>query len=158
MYLWSGSPQKDGDVDNGVILHEYTHGISNRLTGGPALSGCLQNTEQMGEGWGDYFCIMATQDWANSTLTDGATKPRAIGNYVSGQGPNGGGIRQYKYCTNMSINPMTYSNVSTAAIPHGIGTVWCTILWDMTWNIIQQTGVINPNLFDANARAEIPLR
>lgn len=151
MYLWSGSPQKDGDVDNGVILHEYTHGISNRLTGGPALSGCLQNTEQMGEGWGDYFCIMATQDWANSTLTDGATKPRAIGNYVSGQGPNGGGIRQYKYCTNMSINPMTYSNVSTAAIPHGIGTVWCTILWDMTWNIIQQTGVINPNLFDANA-------
>ncbi|MBK9957456.1 MAG: M36 family metallopeptidase [Chitinophagaceae bacterium] len=55
MYLWSGSPQKDGDVDNGVVLHEFTHGISNRLTGGPALSGCLQNTEQMGEGWGDYF-------------------------------------------------------------------------------------------------------
>ncbi|MBK8929290.1 MAG: M36 family metallopeptidase [Chitinophagaceae bacterium] len=151
MYLWSGSPQKDGDVDNGVVLHEFTHGISNRLTGGPALSGCLQNTEQMGEGWGDYFCIMATQDWANSTLNDGATKPRAIGNYVSGQGVNGGGIRQYKYCTNMSTNPLTYTNVSTAAIPHGIGAVWCTILWDMTWNIIQQTGVINPNIFDANA-------
>src|SRR5690606_38885620 len=25
----------DGDFDNGVIAHEYGHGISNRLTGGP---------------------------------------------------------------------------------------------------------------------------
>ena len=26
---------KDGDFDNLVIVHEYAHGISNRLTGGP---------------------------------------------------------------------------------------------------------------------------
>jgi hypothetical protein len=47
MYLWSGNPQKDGDVDNGVVTHEFGHGISNRLTGGPAQAGCLQNAEQM---------------------------------------------------------------------------------------------------------------
>src|SRR5690606_7618467 len=46
---------KDGDFDNLVILHEYGHGVSNRLTGGPNASSCLQNQEQMGEGWSDFF-------------------------------------------------------------------------------------------------------
>lgn len=149
MYLWNGSPQKDGDVDNGVVVHEYGHGVSNRLTGGPAQAGCLQNVEQMGEGWSDYLSLMATQDWASSTLTDGATKPRGIGTYVVGQTVTGPGIRQFRYCTDMAVNPLTYTSINTAAIPHGIGTVWCTVLWDMTWNIIQQVGSINPNLFNA---------
>ena len=42
---------RDGDLDNGVIIHEYGHGISNRLTGGAGAAGCLGNEEQMGEGW-----------------------------------------------------------------------------------------------------------
>ena len=57
MYLWNGSPQKDGDVDNGVIVHEFGHGISTRLTGGPSQSGCLGSAEQMGEGWSGLFCF-----------------------------------------------------------------------------------------------------
>ena len=51
---------RDGDFDNGVIVHEYGHGISTRLTGGPATSGCLNNQEQMGEGWSDWFAIVMT--------------------------------------------------------------------------------------------------
>ena len=47
----------------------------------------------------------------------------------------------------MAINPMTYANLPTVAVPHGVGTIWCTALWDMTWYIIQQAG-INPNLFN----------
>ena len=27
---------RDGDLENGIIIHEYGHGVSNRLTGGPA--------------------------------------------------------------------------------------------------------------------------
>ena len=39
MYLFNtATPQRDGDLDNGVIIHEYGHGVSNRLTGGPANS------------------------------------------------------------------------------------------------------------------------
>ena len=45
--------QLDGDADNGVICHEFSHGISNRLTGGPSQASCLANAEQMGEGWSD---------------------------------------------------------------------------------------------------------
>jgi hypothetical protein len=45
-----GAPDRDSDLDAGVIAHEYGHGISNRLTGGPATVSCLNNAEQMGEG------------------------------------------------------------------------------------------------------------
>ena len=66
MYLWTGgTPQRDGDVDNGIIVHEYGHGISNRLTGGGG-GGCLGNAEQMGEGWSDYYGLMFTHDWATA--------------------------------------------------------------------------------------------
>ena len=30
-----GAPDRDSDLDAGVIAHEYGHGLSNRLTGGP---------------------------------------------------------------------------------------------------------------------------
>ena len=37
MYVWTAAtPDRDGDLDNGIIIHEYGHGVSNRLTGGPA--------------------------------------------------------------------------------------------------------------------------
>ncbi|KAL1916156.1 uncharacterized protein VTP21DRAFT_6160 [Calcarisporiella thermophila] len=32
----SNNPKRDGDLDAGIIVHEFTHGISNRLTGGPS--------------------------------------------------------------------------------------------------------------------------
>ena len=56
----TGPRYLDGAFDNGIIAHEFAHGISTRLTGGPTNSGCLSNEEQMGEGWvtsfTDYNC------------------------------------------------------------------------------------------------------
>jgi len=149
MYLWtSPTPDRDGDVDNGIIIHEYTHGISNRLTGSGV--GCLSNIEQMGEGWSDYFALMMTHDWASALPGDGFSKPRGIGTYALNQPITGLGIRQYRYTTDMSVNPLTYGNLSTVAVPHGVGTIWCTALWDMTWEIIQTAG-INPSLHNIAA-------
>ncbi len=147
MYLWNGTPQRDGDADNGVMVHEYGHGISNRLTGGPSNSSCLGNAEQMGEGWSDYYSLMYTQNWANSTLTTGFTTPRGIGTYLAGQGPTGQGIRTQRYCTNFAINNKVFLAV-LPTIPHDRGEIWCAALWDMTWNIINQVGAINPNIFN----------
>jgi hypothetical protein len=31
---------------------------------------------------------------------------------------------------------------------YDIGELWCSTLWDMTWNIIRQSGKIDPNLFN----------
>jgi hypothetical protein len=146
----SGGQAIDGDVDNGVISHEYSHGISTRLTGGPANSSCLGNAEQMGEGWSDYFALMVTQDWANSTTTTGFTSPRGIGTYVFGQLPNQDGIRTQKYCTDFSINNKVYATSIPSEI-HELGELWCATLWDMTWNIIQATNAVNPNIFNSNS-------
>ena len=146
MYLWTApTPDRDGDVDNGIIAHEYGHGISNRMTGTGA--GCLSVVEQMGEGWSDYYALMITHDWATATPTQGFNNPRGIGTYALNQPITGQGIRQYRYTTNMAVNPLTYANLPGVAVPHGVGTIWCTALWDMTWYIIQQAG-INPNLFN----------
>ncbi|RYE22693.1 MAG: T9SS type A sorting domain-containing protein [Sphingobacteriales bacterium] len=148
MYLWGSAAglQRDGSADNGVIVHEYGHGISNRLTGGPAQAACLQNEEDMGEGWSDYLGLMYTQDWANSNLNSGFSTPRGVATYAGGQNPSGPGIRTQRYSTNMAVNSLVYMN-SIPAESHDRGELWCAVLWDMTWNIINQTGVINPSLF-----------
>ncbi|MBS1510792.1 MAG: M36 family metallopeptidase [Bacteroidetes bacterium] len=138
----------DGDFDNGVVSHEFTHGISNRLTGGPANSGCLNNAEEAGEGWSDYMALMMTTNWATASVTDGALA-RPVGTYVLGQATTGSGIRTYPYSTNMTINPWTYSGVQTSGGEvHNIGEIWCATIWDMTWNIIQQENSINPDMFN----------
>ena len=142
------TPPIDGNLDNGVITHEYAHGISGRLTGGPANSSCLSNAEQGGEGWSDFYGLMLTTDWATTPLTAGPNR-RGIGNYDMGLPVDGPGIRAYPYSTSMSVNPLTYANVNGTAGVHANGTVWCSALWDMAWNIIQQEGAIDGNLYNS---------
>jgi extracellular elastinolytic metalloproteinase len=138
----------DGDVDNGVITHEYGHGISTRLTGGRLNSSCLTNAESGGEGWSDYFALMMTTNWNTALLTDGP-KARPMGTYVVGQSAAGSGIRRNPYSTNMTINPVTYAFLSTSGEVHDIGEIWCSAVWDMTWNIIQQENSITANLYNS---------
>jgi extracellular elastinolytic metalloproteinase len=55
IFTWTTARiRRDGSLVNCVLVHEYTHGLSNRLTGGPKSNGCLSNFESlaMGEGWG----------------------------------------------------------------------------------------------------------
>jgi extracellular elastinolytic metalloproteinase len=141
------APSLDGDYDSGVMSHEYGHGISNRLTGGGANTSCLYNAEQAGEGWSDFFALMMTTDWTKAQTTDGPTA-RPSGTYVNGQAPTAGGIRSYPYSTSLSVNPLTYANMATNTEVHATGEIWCATLWDMTWNIIQLQGAIEPNLYN----------
>ncbi|MFN8242995.1 MAG: M36 family metallopeptidase [Ferruginibacter sp.] len=146
----AAGPNLDGDLDNGVVSHEFFHGVSNRLTGGPNNTSCLSNAEEGGEGWSDYSALMLTTDWSTALPTDGVTKPRPMGIYVLGQPLSGAGIRNYKYCTDIAVNPLTYANMGVAPIGtevHNIGEIWCMALWEMTWALIQTDG-INANLFN----------
>src|SRR5262249_38407952 len=47
----------DSDYDGEVVLHEYGHGVSNRLVGAKTSTSCLVRIQSgaMGEGWSDYF-------------------------------------------------------------------------------------------------------
>ena len=153
MYTCNNSnPSHDSDLDNGVIVHEYGHGISIRLTGGAGNSFCLQNDEQMGEGWSDYFALMFTIEPG-----DLGTDSRGIGNYLIGAPINGDGIRPYPYSTDLSINPQTYDHIKTVSVPHGVGSVWCTMLWEMTWGLIEQYGY-DPDIYQGNGGNNLALR
>ena len=145
------APRLDGDMDNGIISHEFTHGVSGRLTGGPSkIFGCLSNAEQMGEGWSDYNALMITSDWNTAKTTDGSLS-FPIGNYAAGVTPDYGGIRFYPYSTDFKINPWTYDSLKSATVGgevHTVGEIWCSMLWEMTWEIIKSDG-INKTFFDA---------
>ncbi len=130
-----GPQGRDSDFDNGIIVHEYGHGISIRLTGGPSTGSCLTNTEQAGEGWSDWFGLVM-----QTTAADTPEEGRGIGTYATNQATNGGGIRQFRYSRNMNINPHTYANVPGVAVPHGVGSVWAVMIWDMYWNLVEQYG------------------
>jgi len=129
-----GSNERDGDFDNGIIVHEYGHGISTRLTGGPSTS-CLGSDEQMGEGWSDYFGLVMTVE-----AGDQGADVRGIGTYPTGQAVNGTGIRTYPYSTDMNVNPHTYGDIGGESIPHGVGSVWCAMIWDLYWKLVEEYG------------------
>lgn len=138
----------DGDIDNGIITHEYGHGVSNRLTGGRINASCLGNAEQGGEGWSDYLGLMLTTDWSAAQTSDGP-KARGIGTYAIGQTGTGRGIRRFPYSTNLLIDTLNYANVASNPEVHAIGEVWCSALWDMTWNIIQHENKITPSIYNS---------
>ncbi len=138
------SINRDSDLDAGVISHEYGHGISNRLTGGPNIVSCLNNAEQMGEGWSDWWALTLT-----THPSDTAATPRGVGTYVGFEPPDGGGIRPTPYTSDMTVNPSTYASVADTvniSQPHGIGYVWNTMLWEMYWNLVDRYGY-NPNVY-----------
>ncbi|MCC6125070.1 MAG: M36 family metallopeptidase, partial [Pirellulales bacterium] len=143
MYLFTyTSPSRDGDLDNEIIVHEYGHGVSNRLVGGPANASALTTVQSrgMGEGWSDWWALMFTQ---KPTDTKMGKYPAAT--YVLGQSPTGGGIRRYPYSFDMTVNPLTYGNIKLYPEVHDAGEVWCAALWDMNWLLIDKYG-FNPDI------------
>jgi hypothetical protein len=130
-----GTPDRDSDLDNGVIAHEYCHGLSNRLTGGRTQVNCLNNQQQAGEGWSDFCALVFTAEASDTDTTD-----RGVGNYVSFLPPDGPGIRDFPYTTDMGVNPFTYSDIGSVSVPHGVGSVWNTMLWEVYWNLTNAYG------------------
>ncbi|WP_228455395.1 T9SS-dependent M36 family metallopeptidase [Chryseobacterium sp. Tr-659] len=135
----------DGSFDNGIVTHEYGHGISNRMTGtGYACLNANVSKEQMGEGWSDFFALMLT-----NKPGDNASVARGVGTYAIGQATNGGGIRPAKYSPDLTVNGYTYGNTNgmqynngSAIVPdvHSIGFVWATMLWDLHWKYVEKYG------------------
>ncbi len=141
-YQGQGPALRDGSFDNGVVAHEYAHGISNRLTGGPSKADCLFNDEAMGEGWSDFFTLV-------TTALPGQTgkEARGVGNYSVRQSVQGPGIRRKPYSTDFSINNQVYNDIigtrpatATTRIPHPVGEIWAATLWDLYWALSDQYG------------------
>ncbi|KAF8551073.1 hypothetical protein OG21DRAFT_1418633 [Imleria badia] len=134
MYLWNtDSPYPDGDMEAGIVIHELSHGLSTRLTGGAKNSGCLGWGEAggMGEGWGDFI---ATSVRSTSTYTD-----YPMGAWAANSKK---GIRNYPYSLDTEINPSTYETLDKPGYwgVHAIGEVWAQMLWVLQQRFIAKHG------------------
>lgn len=127
MFLFT-SPTRDGDFDADVIIHEYTHGLSNRLVGGPNNTDCLGiglvgEGGSMGEGWSDWYAGVISDE-------------PAIAEYAFDDGANG--LRRFSM--NNGPSDFTYGFLCTgppsfpSLIPcevHDGGEFWSIVLWEM---------------------------
>jgi extracellular elastinolytic metalloproteinase len=120
--------------DSSVVFHEFTHGVTNRLVGGPANVWALEAHQSggMGEGWGDYIACTIN----NSTV---------VGDWVVDD-PRG--IRDFPYDSDFPDNfgdlgSGRYSGFTPQGKfwPHPIGEIWCATLLEMNRNIGANLGV-----------------
>ncbi|MCW2849439.1 MAG: metalloprotease [Marmoricola sp.] len=110
------STQRHTALDASIAFHEYTHGLSNRLVGGPSDSASLEAAQSAGlsEGWSDYVaCFLTGRE--------------VIGAWVSGKVE---GVRGFPYTTEF---PATYADVGRGRYvePHAIGEIWCALLMEL---------------------------
>jgi uncharacterized protein (TIGR03437 family) len=105
----------DAALSADLLFHEYSHGVSSRLVGGPRDLGCLNGLQSDGlsEGWSDYFAL---------SLID---KP-VTGAYIVGKS---GGIRRQSY----DGYTFTYEDLGNDGfdVPHDEGEIWAATLWDI---------------------------
>ncbi len=133
---------KDGVFDHIVVCHEYGHGIDRRLVGGPNNVSCSNHTENQGEGIGDWIGMMLTME-----VGDSGADPVGIGIYLTNQGPNGSGFRNFPYSTDMGINPQTYASLpGTGGQTHNVGEIWATMIWEVAWALIDEHG-FDPDIY-----------
>lgn len=144
MYVWtSADPDRTSDFDTGVITHEYGHGVSNRLVGGPSNVSCLSNPQQPGEGLSDWWALALS-----ARPGDTGAMGRGMATYLQNQPITGTGIRGQRYSTDQTVNTWTYESINGAAIPHGVGSVWAQAAWEMYWALVTRYG-FDPNLYNA---------
>ncbi|MDQ0994483.1 M36 family metallopeptidase [Streptomyces sp. V3I7] len=137
MYLWEPindtfeGPYADGDFDATVIQHEYSHGLTNRYTGGGGL-GSLggQQSGSMGEGWGDWYAM-------DHLHREGMSDKAVVGAYATGNAERG--IRNWDY----DHNPLTYGDFGydlTGPEVHADGEFWTATLWDLRKALVARYG------------------
>lgn len=168
IYTFNGpDPDRDAALDAHIVLHEYTHGLSDRLVGGGMgmVAGTMQS-RGMAEGWSDFFALALL-----SQPTNDVHGIYPFGSYVAYKASFSFeqnyyfGIRRYPYSTDLARNPLTFKDIDPgqfgyypssprstypfiAADPaalHNQGEVWCVTLWEARANLIVKHGFSTGN-------------
>ncbi|KAI9179441.1 hypothetical protein H9P43_004763 [Blastocladiella emersonii ATCC 22665] len=149
MFIWNTAPvYRDGDLENGIVIHEFGHGVTQRLTGGRLNAGCLGWGEAggMGEGWGDVWSVLFR-------MRSAAMADRGFAAWEMGKYANGGkvGIRKYPYSADLAVNPSTYATLNANGYwgVHAKGEVWAVMLLEVYWNLVDALG-FTPNWTSAD--------
>ena len=150
MFLFGGSGAHDvnGGDDAQVVLHEYTHGLSNRLVCCDINGNGQLNSDQsgaMGESWSDWYMF----DYVEAAGFQADTA--APGELVQGGYENVDFVSEASDCPvgTTSINcpngGYTYGdfgNIPGAGGPevHADGEIWTQTLWDLRRRLIATHG------------------
>jgi len=173
MYRFTGPTiDRDGALDADVVLHELTHGTSNRLVGDAAGLN-WDPAAGMGEGWSDFFALSLL----NNTNADDPNGRYAAGAYATYKFISTAyldnyvyGIRRFGYSTANNVDPLTWADVDdvtndmSGGIPvspvspnsaggmevHNIGEVWALTLWEMRSRIIADPAGANGDVPTGN--------
>ncbi|ESK84530.1 putative extracellular elastinolytic metalloproteinase precursor [Moniliophthora roreri MCA 2997] len=133
MFLFTyTTPSRDAIFDISIPVHEITHGLTQRITGG-GTARCLQTMEAggLGEGWSDAFA-----DWTEHQ-SGPDIKDFALGAYVLNRSR---GARDHHYSTNPMVNPLRYSSIKSGGGVHKIGQAWANILHNVYAALVTEHG------------------
>jgi hypothetical protein len=163
---------RDPALDSEVVVHELTHGVSNRLIGNGRGLVWLPGTG-LGEGWSDFIALSLL----NSTNADDPDGQYAFGAYSHYKFVDPGftdnyvyGERRFPYTTDNTINPLKWSDVDdvtrdySGGIPispigwenrgglaaHNVGEVWAVTLWEIRSRVIADPAGANGNVPTGN--------
>ena len=135
-------PSRDSSLDASVLIHEYAHGLVERLVAGPLMPAGSTGDDQIGgmhEGTADYLALFFTMD-----INDAPDTPVEVGEYYFGTGG-----RRNPYAYDLTVDPITFDaynpNIDpTNLIPnnevHNAGEIWASALYDLTWELIFKYG------------------
>ena len=167
LFLFPGpDPDRSAALDQEAVLHELTHGTSDRIHGnGSGLSNVMAGG--MGEGWSDFYArallsgpdedvngVYAYGAWATFGMSPGYTDnyyygirrfPYAV---IASTGPNG---RPYNPLTFADVDP-AQADLTDGAYPrgpygsanpfevHAVGEIWCSALLEVRARLITRLG------------------
>jgi len=154
---------RDGALDSEVLIHELTHGLSNRLIGNAA--GLIWDPGRgMGEGWSDFYALSllnnTNADDPNGNYAAAAYASYKVFGITSFTDNYVYGLRRFPYSTNNTINPLTWAdaddytnnlsggiaadplgvNAGGAGEVHNVGEIWTLTLWEVRSRIIAANG------------------
>lgn len=125
------APCTDGGLDMGIVGHEYTHAISNRMIGGPDEGITSEQGGAMGESWGDL--VAGEYQFAHGYSNGGNVW--AVGAYATGNTETA--IRDYS----IDDNPLNYSDYgfdTTGPEVHADGEIWNGTMWEVRQALVEK--------------------
>ncbi|MFE7228363.1 M36 family metallopeptidase [Nocardioides sp. NPDC057577] len=131
------APCTDGSLDFGIVGHEYTHAISNRMIGGPDDGITSEQGGAMGESWGD---LAGAEHMFAHDLYNGGT-PWAVGTYATGNTETA--IRDFA----IDKNPLNFSDYgfdTTGPEVHADGEIWNGTMWSVRKALVDKYDATYP--------------
>ncbi len=131
------APCTDGGLDMGIVGHEYTHAITNRMVAGPDEGLTSEQGGAMGESWADL--VAAEYQFSHGYSNGGNIW--AVGVYATGN--KDVAIRDYA----INRNPLNYSDYgfdTTGPEVHADGEIWNGTQWEVRqalvtkWNKVKR--------------------